>query len=112
MRRLGDRSDHPKHRYAVAIDAVVNRHQGFLDSIHTSGRGRGQTERDILSHKTFIPFVNALVFINPPGDVSIEFQATFDGRRVAPNNARAILLQRYSEVTEFTKDMLDTFFGA
>lgn len=112
MRRFGNRSDHPKHRYAVAIDAVVNRHQGFLDSIHTSGRGRGQTERDILSHKTFIPFVNALVFINPPGDVSIEFQATLDGRRVAPNNARAILLQRYNEVTEFIKDMLDTFFSA
>ncbi len=112
VRRYAHRPDYLKHRFAVAIDTVVSRHQGFLDSIHSSGVGRGQTERDIRSHKSFIPFVNALVYINPPGKVSIVFQATVDGRKIAPENARAILHQRYNQVVEFTKDMLDTFFDA
>jgi hypothetical protein len=112
VRRYAHRPGHLKHRFAAAIDTGVSRHQDFLDSIHSSGVGRGQTERDILSHKSFIPFVNALVYINPPGKVSIVFQATVDGRTIAPENARAILHQRYNQVAEFTKDMLDTFFDA
>ncbi len=60
VRRYAHRLDHLKQHFAAAIDTVVSRHQGFLDSIHSSGVGRGQTERDILSHKSFIPFVNAL----------------------------------------------------
>ena len=112
VRRYANRPDHLKRRFAIAIDTVVSRHQGFLDSIHSSEAGRGQTERDILSHRKFIPFVNALIYINPPGEVSIVFQATVDGRKIAPENARAILHQRYNQVAEFTKDMLDTFFDA
>lgn len=105
-----NRPDHLKHRFAVAIDTVTSRHQDFLDSIHSYIQGRGRTERDILSHKYFIPFANALVYINPPGKVSIDFQATVDGRKIAPENARAMLHQRYNEVAAFTKDMLDAFF--
>lgn len=110
VRRYARRPDHLKQRFAAAIDTVVRRHQGFLDSIHSSEVGRGQTERDILSHKRFIPFANALVYVNPPGKVSIVFQATVDGRTIAPEDARAILHQRYNQLAAFTKDMLDTFF--
>jgi hypothetical protein len=110
VRQCTKRLDDPKQIYALAIDAVVNKHQSFLNSIH--GTTRGQTERDILSHKSFIPFVNPYVQITPPGKASVVFQATFDGKRIAPESARAILLQRYNQVAEFTKDMLDTFFDA
>ncbi len=67
VRRYANRPDHLKHRFAAAIDTVVSRHQGFLDSIHSSGVGRGQTERDILSHKSFIPFrqVAIRVYLKP-----------------------------------------------
>jgi hypothetical protein len=89
---------------------VVNKHQIFLHSIH--GNTRGQTERDILSHKNFIPFANPYVQITPPRRAVVVFQATLNGRRIASENARTILLQRYNQVAEFTKDMLDTFFDA
>lgn len=109
VRQYANRPDHPKRMYALAIDSIVNKYQSFLDSIHGS---RGRIERDILSHKLFIPFVNPYVQITPPGKVSVVFQATLDGRRVAPESARAILLQRYNQVAEFTRDMLDAFFDA
>lgn len=112
LRQYGRRSDHPKRAYALAIDAVVRKHEEFLRLIHSSEQGRGKTERDILSHLSFIPFVNPYVQITPPGQVSVVFQATFDGRSVVPESARAILLQRYKQIAEFTKDMLDAFFDA
>jgi hypothetical protein len=112
IRQYTNRADHPKYRYALAVDAVVSRHQSFLNSIHSSTQGRGQTERDILSHTSFIPFVNPYVLITPPGKVSVVFQATLDKKTVVPESARAILYGRYNQIAEFTKDMLNTFFDA
>lgn len=112
FKQYANRPNHPKRPYAQAINSVVNRHEGFLSLIHSSEQGRGKTERDILSHMSFIPFVNPYVQITPPGKVSVVFEATLDGKRIAPESARAILLQRYNQIAEFTKDMLDAFFDA
>ena len=112
FKQYASRSNHPKRAYAQAINSVVNRHEDFLSLIHSSEQGKGKTERDILSHMSFIPFVNPYVQITPPGKASVVFQATFDGKTTAPESARAILLQRYNKIAEFTKDMLDTFFDA
>ena len=109
VRQYANRSDNPKHVYALAIDSVVNKHQGFLASVHST---RGQTERDVLSHKSFIPFVNPYIQIAPPGKASVVFQATLDGKSIVSENARTILLRRYNQAAEFTKDMLDAFFDA
>lgn len=112
VRQYKSRLDHPKNRYASAIDGAVSRHESFLSSLHSSAQGRGKTERDILSHLSFIPFVNPFIQITPPGKVSVVFQATFDGRSVVPESARVILQRRYEQIAEFTKDMLDAFFDA
>jgi hypothetical protein len=42
--------------------------------------------------------------------VSVVFQATLDKKTVVPESARTILQERYDQIAEFTKDMLDTFF--
>lgn len=107
-----ERPDHPKHRYALAINTIVSKHQSFLSSIHSYTQGRGQTERDILSHMGFIPFANPYVQITPPGEVSLVFQAAVNKRTVAPESARAILQERYNQIAGFTKDTLDAFFDA
>jgi hypothetical protein len=112
VKQFLERPDHPKHRYALAIDAVVSKHQSFLSPIHSSESGRGQTERDILSHQYFIPFASPYVQITPPGKVSVVFQAAVNRRTVAPESAKAILHERYNHIAEFTKDMLDAFFNA
>ena len=112
VKQFSERPDHPKHRYALAIDTVVSKHQNFLSSLHSSESGRGQTERDILSHKNFISFASPYVQITPRGEVSVVFQASVNRKTVAPESARAILHERYNHIAEFTKDILDAFFNA
>lgn len=112
VKQFSERPDHPKHRYALAIGAVVSKHQSFLNSIHSSTSGRGQTERDIVSHQNFIAFASPYVQITPPGEVTVVFQAAVNRKTVASESARAILHERYNHIAEFTKDMLDAFFNA
>ena len=110
--QFSERLDHPKHRYALAIEAVVSKHQSFLSSIHSYTQGRGETERDVLSHMSFIPFTSPYVLITPPGKVSVVFQAALDKKTVAPESARAILHERYDRVEHFYKGYARHFLDA
>ena len=112
QRHHSSRPDDPKRIYALAIETVINKHRSFLAPIHSSEVGRGKTERDRLSHKWHIPFVNPYVAMTPPGKAFVVFQATLNGRSIEPEDARTILHHRYDQTVEFTKDMLNAFFDA
>ena len=81
----------------------MSKHQSFLSSIHSYTQGRGETERDVLSHMSFIPFYKSICSDNPAGKVSVVFQAALDKKTVAPESARAILHERYNRIRSIYK---------